>query len=60
MWLTWQSLLDDVDELYVDTWHTCGRMLGCHVAQSRAATWHPGFDYLVLGSKDWGRPGLNR
>jgi hypothetical protein len=31
------------DELDCDTWHIRGRMEGCHVAQSRAATWHPYF-----------------
>jgi hypothetical protein len=33
----------DVGESGADTWHRSGRMIGCHVAQSRAATWHPGF-----------------
>jgi hypothetical protein len=32
-----------VGESGTDTWHLSGRMIGCHVAQSRAATWHPGF-----------------
>jgi hypothetical protein len=31
-----------VGESVADTWHLSGRMIGCHVAQSRAATWHPG------------------
>jgi hypothetical protein len=40
-WLT-------VSELYGDTWHHFGRMVGCHVAQSRAATWHPFIGYWLL------------
>jgi hypothetical protein len=30
-----------LDELNCDTWHYNGRIKRCHVAQSRAATWHP-------------------
>jgi hypothetical protein len=38
--VTW---LIDVDQSDVDTWHFDWHVIGCHVAQSRAATWHPGF-----------------
>jgi hypothetical protein len=42
--VTWQETRgSDVGESGADTWHRSGRMIGCHVAQSRAATWHPGF-----------------
>jgi hypothetical protein len=39
--MTWQHVVQSD----VDTWQFCWQMIGCHVAQSRAATWHPGIGY---------------
>jgi hypothetical protein len=35
-------------ESFVDTWQLFGQMIGCHVAQSWAATWHPGIGLFGL------------
>jgi hypothetical protein len=42
--MTWQHVVQSD----VDTWQFCWQMIGCHVTQSRAATWHPGIGLLVL------------
>jgi hypothetical protein len=43
-----------------DTWQFCWQMIGCHVAQSRAATWHPRIGSLVMCSKVFGSGDSNR
>jgi hypothetical protein len=52
----------DVDQWATDTWQFTGQMIGCHVAQSWAATWHPGiglyFGWLI--KMLCGRPDSNR
>jgi hypothetical protein len=47
-----------VDESCFDTWLLTGQIIGCHVAQWRAATWHPGFGLLVLNQKLYAFAGL--
>jgi hypothetical protein len=37
-----------VDQCVTDTWQFSGQMIGCHVAQSWAATWHPGIGLYGL------------
>jgi hypothetical protein len=46
--LTWWLMISGSWTNQIWTRGIFGLMDGCHMAQSRAATWHPGFEFLVI------------